>query len=96
MEVRGWSNGGGTYGVRIGAANRRKFFRSSWSEIVIEIDGVPHSVPITGGFWNHCPELRSPALRDWLRARRSLDWPKGRPPKAELVPLGGNRFRLVG
>jgi hypothetical protein len=24
-----------------------------------------------------------------------LNWPAGRPPRFQLVPLGGNRFRLV-
>jgi len=95
MQVRGWSNGGGTYGLRVGARNRREFFRPEWEEIQIEIGGASHAVRITGGFWNECPEVWSPAIRDWLRKHRTLEWPKGEPPTAELVPLGDNLFRLV-
>ena len=95
MEVRGWSSGGGTYGLRVGVPNRDEFFRPEWDEIEIEIDGRLHPVRVTGGFWHQCPEVRSPIIRDWLRRYRTLKWPKGEPPKAELVPLGGNRFRLI-
>jgi hypothetical protein len=30
-----------------------------------------------------------------LRRHRMLEWPMGDPPRMELIPLGGNRFRLA-
>ena len=95
MQVRGWSNGDGTYGLRVGARNQREFFRPEWDEIRIEIDGARHAVRITESFRNQCPHVRSPVIRDWLRKHRTLEWPEGDPPTAELVPLGDNLFRLV-
>lgn len=99
MEVSAWTNGSGTYGIRIGFPNRDQFFQPAWSEIEVEIDGQCHLFQLTEGFWHHCPEFRdsgSVVICDWLQRHRTLDWPKGQPPRFELIPLGGNRFRLVG
>lgn len=97
MEASAWSSGGGTYGVRVGVANRDRYFEPSWAEIEVEIDGQPHRFALTPGFWNKCPEFRDSggtAIRDWLRQHHTLDWPKGEPPRFQLKPLGGNRFTL--
>jgi hypothetical protein len=98
MQASAWSNGGGTYGIRVGFANRDAFFDESWTEIEVEIDGHFCHFGLTDGFWNQCPEFRDsgdPVVREWLRRQRILDWPKGEPPRVELIPLGGNRFRLA-
>ena len=98
MRVTAWSNGGSTYGIRIGVPNRRAFFDEAWSTIDIEIEGRPHTFELTGGFKRGCPEVRdrkSPVIREWLKRHHTLKWPKGRPPSFELVPLERNRFRLI-
>ena len=95
MRVKSWSDGRRTFGLRVGVPNSDCFFQPDWDEVEIEIEGAAHLIRITGGFWNQCPELRDPVLRDWLQRHRSLQWPNGAPHSAELVPLGGNRFRLV-
>jgi hypothetical protein len=98
VDATGWSSGGGTFGVRVGARNRDRHFERSWSEIEVEIDGDVHTFPLTPGFWNRCPEFRDSggdAIRSWLRRHRSLKWPKGHPPRFGLLPLGAGRFRLV-
>jgi hypothetical protein len=97
MRVKGWKNGGGTYGIRVGSPNIRKYFDESWAEIEVEIEGKLHRFALTDGFRRHCPEFRdrgAPVIREWLRRYRTLDWPKGSPPSMLLIPLGGNRFRL--
>lgn len=95
MQVSGWSNGAGTCGLRIGLQNRDQFFDSSWTSIEILIDKELVEVPVSAGFWNQCPEVRHPRLREWLREHRTLEWPRGRPPKAELRPVADRRFRLI-
>ncbi|VTS03695.1 Uncharacterized protein OS=Nostoc sp. (strain ATCC 29411 / PCC 7524) GN=Nos7524_2975 PE=4 SV=1 [Gemmata massiliana] len=95
---RGGSTNNSTYGIRVGRPNRDEFFSSNWDKIEVEIDGAFHSFALTGGFWRKCPEFRDrgePILREWLRRNHTLDWQKGTPPTVELVPLGGNRFRLT-
>ncbi|HST63312.1 MAG TPA: hypothetical protein VLK84_31670 [Longimicrobium sp.] len=94
MIANAWSNGGNTYGIRVGPKNRDAFFDQSWTEIEVEIEGEFHRIPITGGFWNQCPEFRSPVIREWLGRHGIRDWPMRKPPHVELVPLGGNQFRL--
>ena len=81
MEVSAWTNGGGTYGIRVGFPNRDEFFDKGWAEIEVEIDGRPHHFRLTDGFWNRCPEFRDSggtAIRDWLRRHRALSVPGAR------------------
>lgn len=98
MEASAWSGGNGVFGVRVGARNRHRYFDPSWTSIVVELDGHPHSFLLTSGFWRHCPEFRDSGahvIREWLEYHHAIDWPRGRPPRLELVPLGGGRFRLL-
>jgi hypothetical protein len=97
MRAIAWHGGAGTYGIRVGSPNRDTYFLQSWTEIDVEIDGRCYQFALTPGFWNKCPEFRdrgSPVIREWLRRHHSLDWSRGNPPRSELVPLGGSRFRL--
>jgi hypothetical protein len=95
MEVSAWSNGRGTFGIRVGCRNRNVHFDRSWTKVEVEIDGQASLFDLTKGFWNKCPEFRGPAVRDWLRQYRTLDWPTRKPPRFQLLPLGGGRFRLA-
>ena len=98
MQASAWNDGGNTYGIRVGLPNRDRYFDPEWSEIEVELDGRFHTFKLTPSFWRRCPEFRDsgePIIREWLRRHRSLDWPRGRPPKMELVPLGNGRFRLL-
>ena len=94
MQVKAWSGGNTTYGIRIGFPNRKQFFDLAWTEIIVEIDGQTHHFPLTPGFWNRCPEFRSPIIREWFAHHQILKWPRGNPPVFELQYLDGNRFRL--
>jgi hypothetical protein len=99
MNVSAWRSGKhGTYGIRVGNQNRKRFFDSRWSEIEVEVEGEMRTFELTAGFWHKCPEFRdrgSPVLREWLRRHHTIDWPKGQPPSFTLTSLGENRFRLV-
>jgi hypothetical protein len=99
MEASAWSNGGDTFGIRVGIRNRDLYFDRSWTEIVVEIDGQYHRFDLKPSFWNKYPELRDSggtAIRNWLQQHFTLDWPNGEPPRFQLLPLGEGRFRLVG
>jgi hypothetical protein len=98
VEASAWSSGGGTFGIRVGMRNRDRLFDRSWSQIEVEIDGQFQTFVLTPGFWNKCPEFRDSGgtvIRDWLRQLHTLDWPSGEPPRFQLLPLGGGRFRLL-
>jgi len=106
FEVSAWFGGAGrkgdrskaTFGIRVGVSNREQFFDPSWTEIEVEMDGIPQRFNLTSGFWRKCPEFRDSGktvIREWLQRHRTLNWVLGSPPKMTLVPLGGSKFRLV-
>jgi len=98
VEVSAWHNGAGTYGVRIGKPNREQLFNKSWESIEVDVDGCLCQFQLTSRFWENCPEFRdsgSTIIRDWLNTYHSTNWPRGNPPRFKLIPLGGQRFRLM-
>ena len=92
MKATVWR--GGTYGIRVGRANARRYFQRDWNSIVLEIDGIEHTFPLTATFWTTCPEFRGKAIAQWLQQQGLVPWLKGHPPEVVLEPLGDNRFRL--
>lgn len=100
MKVSGWKNGrfrkGSSIhlGIRVGRENARRFFDPKWTSVLVELDGASVAVNITSGFWKQCPELRSPAIGDWMADRGLVPWNAGNPPKLLLTPTGVRRFRL--
>ncbi len=92
MKVSAWK--GGTYGIRVGHQNAEKFFKGLRT-IEVQIDGHFEVFKLSDTFWTTCPEFRGVAIARWLKKNGLAHWPKGRPPRFELTPLGGNRFRLT-
>jgi len=95
MRVVAWSNGGGTYGIRVREADRDRHFCRRWSNIEVEIGGRLLEFRLTDSFWCDCPEFRGREIREWLAAGGFIPWAKRHPPAFELVPLEANRFCLV-
>ena len=101
MLVSGWKSGkfatrqAVAIGVRVGRENVQRFFDKDWDVVLIEIEGDTIPVKITKTFWTTCPELRSPAIRAWMKKKDLVPWPEGKPPEMSLTPLDGNRFRLT-
>ena len=93
MIVSAWL--GGTYGIRVGKENAQKWFSKEWANIEVEIDGHFHTFSLTPTFWTTCPEFRGGIIHRWLEKQGLLSWPKRNPPKFELIPLDGNKFRLI-
>jgi len=84
-------------GIRVGSANRARYFSITWNHILVEMDGELRQFKITDGFWNCCPEFRDgheAHLKTWLKQHGLIDWPKGKPPHVLLEPVEDNRFRL--
>lgn len=92
MLVSAWK--GATYGIRVGIPNANKFFKQEWDRIEVEIDGEFYSFNLSTTFWTTCPEFRGGPIPRWLKEQGLIPWPKGNPPKFELVPLKDNKLRL--
>lgn len=93
MKVSTWK--AATYGIRVGQENVERYFSREWRSIEVEIDGELHSFRLSSTFWGRCPEFRGKLIGNWLQARGLASWPHRRPHTLELIPLGGNRFRLT-
>jgi hypothetical protein len=96
MRVTGWKNSrkGGTLGLRVGKENASRFFDRKWRSVDVDFSGKVVTIDITDSFWAECPELRDPYIKVFLSNFGLAPWPKGRPPRMQLLPCGGNRFRL--
>ena len=100
IEVSGWKNGKFdnrkpvAIGISVGRENANRFFDRQWDVVVIQMDRKTIPVRITKGFWSKCPELRHPAIADWMKRKGFVPWHRGNPPKMFLIHVGGNQFRL--
>jgi hypothetical protein len=100
MKVTAWSNGspartGAGYGLRISTADRDRFFKRSWSQVVVDLpDGTSAVINLSDSFWRGCSELRSAAVGRWLLHARLAPWPRGAPPSLTLTLLEDDRFAL--
>ncbi len=99
MDATVWAGTGKKQlGIRVGIVNRSRYFSQVWREVVVEVDGQLCRFDLSPGFWKDCPEFRDgreASIQTWLHRHGLLNWPKGRPPKLTLEPVGGNRFRLL-
>jgi len=101
MIVVGWKGGspnnvtGGGYGMRIKRRDRDHHFRKGWSSVAIDLDsGGVVDIGLSKSFWGECIELRSASVGKWMLDHGLAPWPKGRPPRFILEPIGNRRFRL--
>lgn len=97
--LTGWHSGkwpGGTYGLRFGQL-RDILIEGRPVTIKIRLEGeAPFQAVLTRGFWNQCPEVRSPLIRDWiLKQPVRRPWPKGLPPYFPVDRVGRNDFRVL-
>lgn len=101
MIVGGWHNGkannttGGGYAIRIRPEDRDNYFRKRWSSVAVELDtGEVVDARLSPSFWRKCRQLRGRELGKWMLDHGLAPWPKGKPPKFKLEPIGDRRFRL--
>ncbi len=82
--------------MRVLGDGRSLYFREEWNSVLLYFPDSPKpaTVRITPSFWRSCPELRSRAIRAFLRRNGLIPWPRDHPPHFELEPLGQGRFRL--
>lgn len=97
FTATGWK--GGTYGIRVGAHNRDKFFDPDWKTVELELVGGPEAqkvvVSVSQSFWQNCPELRAAAIGRWLMGLGLAPWLKGSPPRLQLEAQGDGALKVV-
>ena len=101
MIVSGWNNGqgnnvsGGGYGIKMSPKDRDNHFHKTWTSVAVELDtGEVVDARLSPSFWRNCPELRRKEIGKWMLDQGLAPWPKGKPPRLSLEPIGIRRFRL--
>jgi len=101
MIVVGWNNGkpnnrtGGGYGIRIRGKDRDDYFHKTWTSVAVQLDnGEVVNARLSRSFWGKTRALWGREFGKWMLERGLAPWPKGKPPRLKLEPVGDRRFRL--
>ncbi len=103
MQVAAHPCGGGYYGIRITPDDRARYFKRNMTHVYISFRGNPEErFNLTPSFWRKCHEIRGLAIRDWFvtlgyvnAKNKQYKWPRGYPPKLDLIPTAKGHFDLV-
>ncbi len=107
MIATAWNNGkhnptGAGYGLKLAPADRDEHFDKRWKSIILELPYRGHWAEVKinvakKSFWdNRCRELIHKDIGRWLISNQLAPWPKRRPPKIEIEPVGKKRFAVLG
>ncbi|HEV2133006.1 MAG TPA: hypothetical protein VGR47_01965 [Terracidiphilus sp.] len=91
MIVTTQTRGHSITGLRIGAANVRRYFPSGLHSIDLELDHLRIRCDLEASFWRGRPEISDPRLCSWLQAKCSHELPEQ--VSVEMVPAGDS-YRL--
>ena len=107
LIVSAWNNGehhesGAGYGLEISAADRDAYFNPNWQSVILEIQLDDRVIDAEVNvmkkfFWDpNCGELIKKEIGRWIIGQGYARWPRGHPPRIELIPVGGRRFSIRG
>ena len=98
-----WNNGqwhpsGAGYGLKVSVADRDRFFRRDWRTVALRLVAESGFVDVEvncakDSFWNGtCRELVARGIGCRFFDLGLAPWPKGRPPRFDLTPIGPGVF----
>lgn len=94
MVVRTKVNGREVTGLRVGAANVRRYFSKDQQDVELRIGDLQIQCKLSPGFWGGEPEIHDPRLCDWLQYKVSLEASHRKPIALTMVQTGANSFSL--
>jgi uncharacterized protein YfaT (DUF1175 family) len=103
MIATTWHNGshhpsGAGYGLKLQSKDRNRYFKRDWKTVMLELEGDPHPVEVNidkPSFWGSvCREVINKHIGLWLIENGLAPWPKGKPPKLNVIPLSERRFAV--
>ena len=89
---------GGSYGLKVSIADRDRYFEKSWKSVFLELPNGRYAEANIDkpSFWNDsCRELIGSEIGKWFKDFGLVPWPKGSPPKIEILSLGNRQFRVA-
>jgi hypothetical protein len=94
MVVTTQENGREVVGLRVGAANVRKYFPREIGAVELLLGDLRIECNLPPEFWNGQPEIRDPRLGAWLEFKVSRARSNGEPAVLAMEPAGANAFAL--
>lgn len=95
MLVSTQQNGYEVTGLRVGAANVRRYFPKTVSRVKLRLGDLEIDCKLSPEFWNGKPEIDDPRLCDWLQFRRLRVRADRNPMPLEMEHAGEDAFTLM-
>jgi hypothetical protein len=94
MVVKTQRNGQDNFGLRVGAANARRYFPRSVGAVELLLDDLRIECQLPESFWNGHPEINDPRLCAWLKFKVFQQCRTRDAIALHLVQSGANTFKL--
>ena len=94
MVVTTQENGREVLGLRVGAANARKYFPRDMGAVELLLGDLRIECSLPSNFWNGQPEIRDPRLGAWLKFKVSRARSNRKPIALAMERAGANAFTL--
>src|SRR3974390_2839261 len=94
MVVRTQSNGRDNFGLRVGAANARRYFPRTMSAVELRLDDLHIQCQLPASFWNGHPEIFDPRLCEWLKFKVLRERRSNSPILLQMIQSGTNSFTV--
>src|ERR1700692_281571 len=94
MVVTTKDNGREVLGLRVGAANVRRYFPRTMGAVELLLGDLRIQCNLTPDFWNGQPEIHDPRVGAWLNHNVSRKRAGRKPVAVEMEQAGANAFTL--
>ncbi len=94
MVVTAHENGHEDVGLRVGAADVRKYFSKDMGAVELLLGDLRIQCELPPNFWNGKPEIRDPRLGAWLKFKVSRARFNRKPVALTMEQAGANAFAL--
>jgi hypothetical protein len=94
MVVTTHESGREVLGLRVGAANVRRYFPKGMGTVELLLGDLRIECKLPPDFWNGQPEIRDPRLGAWLKFKVSRTHSNRKPATLAMVQAGTNAFLL--
>lgn len=94
MVVTTQDNGREVLGLRVGAANVRKYFPRDMGAVELLLGDLRIQCRLSPNFWNGQPEILDPRLGAWLKFKVSRTRSNRKPVALAMERAGANAFTV--
>ena len=92
MVVKTQSDGREGFGLRVSAANVRRYFPRTMDSVELQLGDLHIQCQLPSKFWEGQPEIHDPRLCEWLKFKLSREGREADPITFALVQSGADSF----